>query len=587
MMGGVVGRLFREFAVVLSVAIAMSLLVSLTLTPVMASRLLRTQHHHGWLYNRTEALFNAFLSSYGAALRAVLNHRGLVLSVMLATVAASVYLYIAIPKGFFPPQDTGRLSGNIQGDESISYQALLDKALAIEKQVRQDPDVETVSMVAGASGGGGGSANQARLWIQLKPREERNASADAIIDRLRRRTANVVGATLYLQSNQDLRIGGRSSNAEYQYTLQGPDFAALRAWGPRMAERLAKLPQIADVSSDQQDSGLSANVIINHDAAARLGLTTQAIDTALYSAFGQRQVSVMYKSINQYHVVLGLDQRWQQGPQFLRQMYLQTPRGVSVPLSTFARFTQGTTPLSLPHEGQFPATTISFNLRPGASLSDAVDAINAAGIEMGLPANITGRFAGTARAFQESLSSQPMLVLTAFIAVYVMLGMLYESLIHPLTILSTLPSAGLGALVALVLTRTDLTIMALIGIILLIGIVQKNAIMMVDFALAAERDEGLSPLEAIYKASLLRFRPITMTTCAALLGAVPLAFASGTGSELRQPLGIAIIGGLAVSHMLTLFTTPVIYLVLDRLHLRLTKRKPRPRYAPGLTAVRP
>jgi len=576
LMGGIVGRLFREFAVVLSFAIAISMVVSLTLTPMMCARLLRTNRRHGRLYRKTEKIFEWILSTYASALDTVLNHRFLVLGVMAVTIAATVYLYVKIPKGFFPQQDTGRLSGVVQGDQTISYQALVEKAEWFEKQLRADPDVETVDMVAGASGGGRGSGNQAQIWLQLKPIGVRESSADQVIARLRRKTAGMPGAALYLQANQDLRIGGRSANAQYQYTLQAPDYTSLRTWGPRVLERLMKLPELADVSSDQQNAGLSSNVIIDRDTASRLGLTAQAVDSALYDAFGQRQVSVMYKSINQYHVVLALEQQWWESPQFLKKIYVQTPRGIDVPLAAFAKFSQGTTPLSLPHQGQFPATTISFNLKDGVSLSDAVRAIQKAGLEMGLPANVTGKFAGTAQAFQDSLSSQPILILTALFAVYVVLGMLYESLIHPLTIISTLPSAGLGALIALVLTRTDLTIMALIGIILLIGIVKKNAIMMIDFALAAERNEGLLPRDAIFKACLLRFRPIMMTTCAALLGGVPLAIAVGTGSELRQPLGISIVGGLIVSQMLTLFTTPVIYLSLDRLRMRFSRGASRP-----------
>jgi multidrug efflux pump len=391
----------------------------------------------------------------------------------------------------------------------------------------------------------------------------------------------VPGATLYLQNAQDVRIGGRQSNAQYQYTLQGPTFDLLAVWGPKVLDRLSTLPEIADVSSDQQNSGLSSNVIIDRDTASRLGLTAQAVDSALYDAFGQRQVSVMYKSINQYHVVLALQQQWWESPDFLKTIYVQTPKGTDVPLSTFTHFTQGLTPISLPHQGQFPATTISFNLVEGYALSDAVNAINREEVEMGLPANITGKFAGTARAYQEALENQPILIGTALIAVYIVLGMLYESLIHPLTIISTLPSAGVGALVAMVLFKSDLDLIGMIGIILLIGIVKKNAIMMIDFALAAERNEGMNARDAIHQACLLRFRPIMMTTMCAMLGGMPLALGWGVGAELRKPLGIAIVGGLVVSQMLTLFTTPVIYLYFDRLRKRFAWRKPNFQNRPG------
>jgi len=435
-------------------------------------------------------------------------------------------------------------------------------------------------MVAGTSGGGFGG-NNANINIQLKPVGVRKSTSDQVIARLRRKTSGVPGATMFLQNSQDVRIGGRQGNAQYQYTLQAPDFATLALWGPKVLDQLSSLSEIADVSSDQQNSGLSSNVIIDRDTASRLGLTAQAVDSALYDAFGQRQVSVMYKSINQYHVVLALQQQWWESPDFLKTIYVQTPRGTDVPLSTFTHFTQGITPISLPHQGQFPATTYSFNLTEGTALSDAVTAINRAEVEMGLPANITGKFAGTAQAYQDSLRNQPILIGTALLAVYIVLGMLYESLIHPLTIISTLPSAGVGALVAMVLFKSNLDIIGMIGIILLIGIVKKNAIMMIDFALAAERNEGLSTREAIYKACLLRFRPIMMTTMCALLGGMPMALGWGAGAELRKPLGIAIVGGLVVSQMLTLFTTPVIYLYLDRLSKRFARRQPSYQNRPG------
>ncbi|HEX4277655.1 MAG TPA: efflux RND transporter permease subunit [Bryobacteraceae bacterium] len=570
MMPGIIGRLFREFAVVLSVAIAVSLAISLTATPMMCSRLLKSERKHGRLYNWTEQFFQWIISTYASALQAVLSHPAPVLVIMLLTVGVSGYLYVKIPKGFFPQQDTGRLQGQVQGQQHISYQALVEKAKWFEEQVRADPDVDTVGLTAGGNGGGWGGGSSAQIFLQLK--EKRNTTPDQVVTRIRNKTSGMPGATLYLQSQQDLKIGGRQGNAQYQYTLQTQDLDLLALWGPRVLDKLSTLPQIVDVSSDQQNSGLATNVVIDRDTASRLGLTAQAVDSALYDSFGQRQVSTMYKSINQYHVVLALEQQWWESPDFLKEIYVQTPRGLSVPLSTFAHFVQGITPLQLPHQGQFPATTFSFNLVDGVSLSDAVAAINRAEVEMGLPVSITGKFAGTAQAFQDSLSTQPMLILTALLAVYIVLGILYESLIHPLTIISTLPSAGVGALIALVLFKTDLSIIAMIGIILLIGIVKKNAIMMIDFALAAERT-GMSPRDAIYQACLLRFRPIMMTTSCALLGGMPMALGYGVGAELRQPLGIAIVGGLLVSQMLTLFTTPVIYLYLDRFSKKFSRRK--------------
>ncbi len=510
----------------------------------------------------------------------VLDHPSSVLLVILLTLGVNVYLYIKVPKGFFPQQDTGRLNGAVLGEQHISYQALVEKAKWFEEQVRHDPDVETVMMVAGTSGGGFGG-NAAAINVQLKPVGVRKSTSDQVIARLRRQTAGMPGAIMFLQNSQDVRVGGRQGNAQYQYTLQGPDFASLAEWGPKVLQRLSSLPEIADVSSDLQNSGLSSTVVIDRDTASRLGLTAQAVDSALYDAFGQRQVSVMYKSINQYHVVLALQQQWWENPDFLKTIYVQTPKGTDVPLSAFTHFNQGLTPIRLPHQGQFPATTFSFNLAENVPLSDAVVAINRAEVEMGLPANITGRFAGTARAYQQALSNQPVLIGTALLAVYIVLGILYESLIHPLTIISTLPSAGVGALVAMVLFKSNLDIVGMIGIILLIGIVKKNAIMMIDFALAAERNEGMDSRDAIYQACLLRFRPIMMTTMCALLGGMPMALGWGAGAELRKPLGIAIVGGLVVSQMLTLFTTPVVYLYLDRLRKRFTSRQPSYRHRPG------
>jgi len=580
MMSGVVGRLFREFAVVLSVAIAISMVVSLTVVPMMCAWLLKEDKGHGYVYNVTEKFYQWIISTYASALNVVLDHPASILLTLLITMAVNVYLYDKVPKGFFPQQDTGRLQGAVQGEQHISYQALLEKSKWFEEKVRVDPDVEAVTMVVGSSGGGFGGANSAMINVQLKPVGVRKSTSDQVIARLRRQTSGVPGATMFLQNSQDVRIGGRQSNAQYQYTLQGPTFDLLAIWGPKVLDQLSTLPEIADVSSDQQNSGLSSNVVIDRDTASRLGLTAQAVDSALYDAFGQRQVSVMYKSINQYHVVLALQQQWWESPDFLNTIYVQTPKGTDVPLSTFTHFTQGLTPISLPHQGQFPATTLSFNLAENVPLSEAVTAINRAEVEMGLPANITGKFAGTARAYQEALENQPILIATALIAVYIVLGILYESLIHPLTIISTLPSAGVGALVAMVLFKSNLDLIAMIGIILLIGIVKKNAIMMIDFALAAERNEGMNSRDAIYQACLLRFRPIMMTTMCALLGGMPMALGWGAGAELRKPLGISIVGGLVVSQMLTLFTTPVIYLYFDRLRKRFRWRKPSYRRRP-------
>ena len=580
MMSGVVGRLFREFAVILSISIAISMVVSITVTPMMCAWLLRERGGEGRLYLWSERIFRRIIASYGQALDIALDHRLPVLITVFLAIGANVYLYVKVPKGFFPQQDTGRLQGAVVGQQHISYQSLVDKAKWYEEQIRTDPDVETVTMVAGSSGGGGGG-NSASINVQLKRVGERTSTSDQVIARLRRQTEGMPGAQMFLQNSQDVRIGGRQGNAQYQYTLQAPDFSDLALWGPKVLARLATIPEIADVSSDQQNSGLSSNVIIDRDTASRLGLTAQAVDAALYDSFGQRQVSVMYKSINQYHVVLALQQQWWSSPDFLKTIYVQTPKGTNVPLSTFAHFAQGVTPIRLTHQGQFPATTFSFNLTENVPLSDATAAIKRAEVDMGLPASITGSFAGTARAYQEALNNQPILVGTALLAVYIVLGMLYESLIHPLTIISTLPSAGLGALVAMVMFKSDLDLIGMIGIILLIGLVKKNAIMMIDFALAAERDEGLSPRDAIHRACVLRFRPIMMTTMCALLGAMPMALGWGAGAELRKPLGVAIVGGLVVSQMLTLFTTPVIYLYLGRLKTAFGRAGSGTRWRPG------
>jgi multidrug efflux pump len=565
LMGGIVGRLFREFAVTLSVAIAVSLLVSLTTTPMMCARLLRSprdEGEHGRLFRASERLFTAVLHVYERALGWVLKHQPVTLLVTLATMAATVFLYAKVPKGFFPQQDTGRLNGSIQADQDTSFQAMQKKLAAFIKIVMEDPAVES------ATGFLGGSSSSGRMFVALKPPGERDATADQVIARLRGKITHVPGAALYLQPVQDVRVGGRMGGAQYQYTLQADDARELFSWAPRILRAFRQVKELADVNSDQQDKGLQASLAIDRATASRLGITPQAIDATLYDSFGQRPVSTMYTSLNQYHVVLEVDPQFWQNPSGLRYVYVKTTDGKLVPLSAFTRYETSTAPLSVNHSGQFPSVTISFNLPPGVALGEAVDAIQAAETEMRLPATIRGSFSGTAQAFQESLAGEPILIAAALLTVYIVLGVLYESLIHPVTILSTLPSAGVGALLALLLTGYDLSVMALIGIILLIGIVKKNAILMIDFAIEAERKEGLGPEEAIFKACLLRFRPITMTTMAALLGGLPLALGVGTGSELRRPLGIAIVGGLLFSQMLTLFTTPVVYLYLDRMRLR-------------------
>jgi multidrug efflux pump len=563
LMGGVVGRLLREFAITLSVAILVSMVISLTTTPMMCAHLLHTETEHGWLYRKSEQFFTWVVNLYGRTLSIVLRHPALTLASLLVTVALTIYLYIQVPKGFFPQQDTGRLNGQIQADQDTSFQTMDKTLLTMVNIIDADPAVDTVN---GFSGGGGGTTtNTARLFISLKPLNERKINADQLIQRLRPKLARVPGATLYLQSVQDLRVGGRQSNAQYQYTMQADNLSDLTTYAPRMLDQLKKISAITDANSDQQDRGLEANVEYDRKTAARFNISPVLIDDVLYDAFGQRQVSTMYSSLNQYHVVMEAAPQFWQNPNTLRQVYVYSPNGTEVPLSAIAKTETATAPLSVNHQGLFPAITLSFNLRPGMALGTAVNAITAAGNQIGLPATIQTGFAGTAQAYQDSLGSEPILIATALAAVYIVLGMLYESYIHPVTILSTLPSAGVGALLALELTRTDLSIIAIIGIILLIGIVKKNAILMIDFAIAAERNEGKSSRDAIFEACLLRFRPILMTTMAALLGALPLALGTGTGSELRRPLGITIIGGLIFSQMLTLYTTPVVYLYFDRL----------------------
>ena len=564
LMGGIVGRLFREFAVTLSVAIAVSMMVSLTTTPMMCAGLLKHQPEegHGRLYRASERAFNGILGAYSAALRVVLRHPAITAAVLLVTIGMNAYLFVAVPKGFFPEQDAGQMMGMIQAQQNISFQAMERKVKKFVDIVVADPAVSHVVAFTGGSGG----MNTGRMFIALKDVSQR-APIGQVIARIRRKTAGMPGASLFLQPVQDLRIGGRMSGAAYQYTLESQDLKELNQWAPRVLAKLRTLPELVDVNTDQQNNGLEAHLTIDRDTASRLGLSMQDIDNALYDAFGQRPVSTMYTDLNQYHVIMEAAPRYWENPSTLKTIYVRTSAGNSVPLAAFTRFEPTTTPLSVNHQGQFPSATISFNLRPGVALGQAVDAINSAERAMGAPADLNGSFSGTAEAFQSSLANEAVLVLTALIAVYIVLGILYESYVHPVTILSTLPSAGVGALLALLICRTELSVIALIGIILLIGIVKKNAILMIDFALEAERNGGKSSREAIYEACLLRFRPIIMTTMAALLGALPLAFGLGTGSELRRPLGIAIVGGLIVSQMLTLFTTPVVYLYLDRVRL--------------------
>ncbi|HXB19975.1 MAG TPA: multidrug efflux RND transporter permease subunit [Candidatus Solibacter sp.] len=568
-MGDIVGRLFREFAVTLSVTILVSALVSLTLTPMMASKLLKSkgQARHGRFYQASELFYEKVIAFYGRTLSWVLKHQT---ATLLATVGALVLtlgLYIIVPKGFFPVQDTGVILGVAEAPEDVSFASMSDRQQKLAAEILKDPDVASLSSFIGIDGTNT-TENTGRIQINLKPHDQRSTSASDVIRRLQPVLAKVEGITLYMQPVQDLTVEDRVSRTQFQYSLEDADATELNDWAGRILAKLQTLPELRDVASDQQNGGLKADLVIDRDTAARFGILPQAIDDTLYDAFGQRQVSTIFTQLNQYHVVLEVGPQFRQDPAALKDIYVKSVTGTQVPLASISHFETSRTPLTINHQGQFPVVTISFNLASGESLGNATKVIAQAEQEIGMPASIHPSFQGTAAAFQNSLSSEPWLILAALITVYIVLGVLYESYIHPVTILSTLPSAGVGAILALIVTRNDLTVVALIGIILLIGIVKKNAIMMIDFALVAEREEGKPPEEAIYQASLLRFRPIMMTTMAALLGAVPLAFGRGTGSELRHPLGITIVGGLLISQLFTLYTTPVVYLWFDRLARR-------------------
>jgi multidrug efflux pump len=577
LMGGVVGKLFREFAMTLSVAIAVSMFLSLTTTPMLCARFLKAKESrkHGRIYRLNEKAFNWVHGEYATALRIMLRHQWIVLFVAIGFMVLNVYLYIVVPKGFFPQQDTGQLNGRTMGAQDISFSAMEQKERQLAQITLEDPAVQSVSANVGGGGPGGGSNNVGGMFIALKPLADRpgRVSGDQVVNRLRRKLTSIPGATLFLQVRQELQIGGRGGASQYQYTLSDEDLRELNTWAPQLQRRMQAMPELRDVSSDQQDRGLVTSLVIDRDAASRLGITAQMIDAVLYDAFGQREVSTMYTGLNQYFVVMEVDPKYSQSPDSLNGLFIKASGGKMVPLSAIAHYENRNAALQVNHQGQYPAITLTFNLAPNVALGDAVTALEKVQREMGMPSGIHASFQGTAQAFQDSLKNEPYLILAAIVTVYIVLGILYESLIHPLTILSTLPPAGAGAILALLLTGTDLSIIALIGIILLIGLVIKNAIMMIDFALQAERELGMSPVDAIYRAALLRFRPIMMTTMAAMFGGLPLAIGMGVGSELRRPLGITIVGGLMVCQALTLFTTPVVYLFFDKLQWRVMKLK--------------
>jgi len=572
-MGDIVGRLFREFAITLAVTILVSAVVSLTLTPMMSAKLLRHQkeEEQTWFYRKSEHAFNSIIAFYGRTLKVVLQYRTTTLLVTIATLVGTILLYIYVPKGFFPVQDTGVILGISEAPQSISFRSMATHQQALADVILKDPAVESLSSFIGIDGTNT-TLNTGRIQVNLKPLAERKINASDVIRRLQPQLDKVDGITLFMQPVQDLTVEDRVSRTQFQYTLEDVDGKELNSWVPRFLDHLKGLPQLRDIASDSLAGGLLLNIVIDRDSAARLGILPADIDNALYDAFGQRQVSTIYTQLNQYHVVMEVDPQFQQNPDALKNIYVHSSNGPQIPLSAFTRVETNSAALTLNHQGQFPVVTFSFNLAPDASLGHAVDAINAAKRDLNMPPSIQGKFQGTAAAFQNSLANEPILILAALVTVYIVLGILYESFIHPITILSTLPSAGVGAILALLLCRSEFSIVALIGIILLIGIVKKNAIMMIDFALEAERVEGRSPVDAIYEACLLRFRPIMMTTMAALLGGLPLALGTGVGSELRRPLGITIVGGLILSQILTLYTTPVVYLAFDWLSRRFTFR---------------